>query len=83
MCYTYVLKSKSDDSFYVGITENVKKRLEEHNSGKLKYTANKRPWILWHIRESESMQSARKEEIYLKKKNRDFKENLKNINLPR
>ena len=83
MYCTYVIKSKNDGSFYVGITEDIGRRLKEHNSGKLKYTTNKRPWILWHVRQLKSMGDARKEEIYLKKKNRNFKEGLKMFNTPR
>ena len=79
MYYTYIIKSKKDDSFYVGITENTERRLKEHNSGKLRYTANKSPWVLWHVRQSDNMKYAREEEIYLKKKNREFKEGLKNV----
>ena len=79
MFFTYIIKSKKDGSFYVGISDNFERRLNDHNKGKLKYTSNKRPWILWHIRKSASMKEAREEEIYLKKKNREFKENLRNI----
>jgi len=79
MYYVYIIKSIKDKSFYVGITDNSKRRLQEHNSGKLKYTRNKKPWILWYLKECVSAKEARKEELYLKKKNRDFKESLRNI----
>lgn len=79
MYYAYIIKSIKNKSFYVGITNNLERRLQEHNSGKLKNTRNKRPWILWHFRECVDSKEARKEELYLKKKNRDFKESLKNI----
>ncbi len=79
MYYTYLIKSQKDSSFYTGISENPQKRLEQHNSGKLKYTKRKRPWILWHVRKCTNTKEARIEEKYLKKKNREFKENLKNI----
>ena len=79
MYYTYIIKSKKDGSFYVGITENTERRFKEHNCGKSKYTAKKIPWILWHIRQSDNMKNARKEEIYLKKKDRNFKDDLKNV----
>ncbi len=42
--YLYVLKC-NDDSFYIGITNNLDKRVLEHNSGinTDSYTYNKRP----------------------------------------
>jgi putative endonuclease len=48
--YTYIVKC-SDDSYYTGITNNVERRLMEHNNGILKsaYTYNKRPVVLvWY-----------------------------------
>ncbi len=79
MYYTYIIKSIEHKSFYVGITNNPEKRLREHNSGKVESTRTKKPWILWHIRKSKNSKEARKEEIYLKKKDKEFKEKLKNI----
>ncbi len=45
--YVYILEC-SDTSFYVGISSNTEKRLEEHNSGlnKESYTYNRRPVVL-------------------------------------
>ena len=34
MHYVYILKSDKDNSLYFGCTENIKKRIKEHNSGK-------------------------------------------------
>ena len=34
MYYTYVLYSRRDSKFYIGFTENLKRRIEEHASGK-------------------------------------------------
>ena len=42
--YTYLLKSLKDNSYYVGISANVTKRLERHNLGRVNSTANKAPW---------------------------------------
>ena len=47
MHYVYLLQSESDPTKrYVGFTEDLKKRLTDHNSGKSKYTARHRPWKL-------------------------------------
>ena len=38
--YVYLLQSgSSPDHFYVGFTENLAQRLDEHNDGKLRNTA--------------------------------------------
>ena len=43
--YVYILQSESSaEHYYVGFTENLKKRLQEHNNGKLPNTARFRPW---------------------------------------
>lgn len=46
MYFVYILESQRDTSFYVGSTENVKKRLADHNAGKARYSDSKRPYIL-------------------------------------
>lgn len=46
--YVYILQSESSPiHFYVGFTENLAQRLDEHNDGKLPNTARFR---LWHIK---------------------------------
>jgi putative endonuclease len=46
MFYIYVLHSKRTCRYYVGSTEGVQKRLDEHNSGKSKSTRAGIPWDL-------------------------------------
>jgi len=46
MYYLYILQSKIDNRLYKGITENLRKRFKDHNSGKVKSTKPYRPWIL-------------------------------------
>jgi putative endonuclease len=45
--YVYILRC-SDDSLYTGITNDLERRFNEHNDGKLKdaYTYSRRPLIL-------------------------------------
>ena len=66
MYYVYVLKSQHHWRFYVGLTQDVDRRLAEHNSGKTKSTKGYRPWTLFFIEEFNSRLDARKREIYLK-----------------
>ena len=46
MWFVYILKC-SDNSFYVGITNDLQKRIEKHQKGKgAKYTKGRRPVVL-------------------------------------
>lgn len=48
MYYVYILKSEKDGSRYIGVTEDIKRRIREHNSGFSKYCNTKRPYkIIW------------------------------------
>lgn len=64
--YTYVLKSEKNGDYYIGSTENVERRLELHNKGKVKSTKAYRPWILLETQEFESRSEAFKQEMFLK-----------------
>ena len=49
MYYVYIIQSKKDKSYYVGVTEDLKIRLQEHNRGKVEYTSSKTPYgLLWY-----------------------------------
>jgi putative endonuclease len=64
--YVYVLQSQKDWKFYVGYTKNVQKRLEEHNSGKVRSTKERRPMKLIYWEGCINQQDATKREKYLK-----------------
>ena len=81
-CNVYLIKSNIDSSYYVGISKNPQKRLIEHNSGKLKTTSRKKPYILVYTKEYPDYQSARKHEIWLKKKNKEYKDTLAQLAPP-
>jgi putative endonuclease len=46
MYYTYILRSKKDQQFYTGYTNNLKERLQLHNSGKVISTKKRMPFEL-------------------------------------
>lgn len=49
MYYVYILKSEKDNSLYKGVTQDLKKRIDEHNNGSVKSTKAKRPYALaWY-----------------------------------
>ena len=43
MFYTYVLKSLKDDKLYIGFSNNLQKRLLEHNKGLVEATKSRCP----------------------------------------
>jgi putative endonuclease len=77
MYFVYILKSKIDNSFYIGQTNDLNKRLEYHNQGLSKYTRRKMPWILVYFEEFNTRSVAIKRERFLKKqRNRNFYNSL-------
>lgn len=42
-CFVYILISKKDNNFYVGMTKNLELRLKSHLEGKVESTKNRRP----------------------------------------
>jgi putative endonuclease len=62
-----------DNSFYTGYTNNLERRLEEHNDGKSRYTSKKIPWKIVYFEEFGEKSDAIKREFFLKKqKSREF-----------
>ena len=45
----HMIKSPSTAHIYIGQTQNVKKDLKDHNTGRLKLTRTDRLWILFAI----------------------------------
>ncbi|MCL5784155.1 MAG: GIY-YIG nuclease family protein [Patescibacteria group bacterium] len=66
MYYTYVLKSLKNGKLYTGSTNNLVRRLEEHNSGKSKYTRLTRPFKIIYKEEFKTRSEAHKRELFLK-----------------
>ena len=46
MFYTYVLRSNIDSNFYIGWTNDLKKRIKKHNKGEVTATKHRRPLTL-------------------------------------
>ena len=66
MYYTYVLHSKKDKKFYVGFTEDLKLRFEQHNKGQVESTMKRRPLELIYYEACLDKQDAIRREKYLK-----------------
>jgi len=75
--FVYILRSRKEESYYVGSTQNLKSRLERHNQGRSKYTKAKRPWELVYSEECHDRSIAMKREKEIKnRKSRQFIESL-------
>jgi putative endonuclease len=44
--YVYILKSLKDNKIYIGKTNNIKRRLDEHNNGQVSSTKSRRPFTI-------------------------------------
>ncbi|HRN56641.1 MAG TPA: GIY-YIG nuclease family protein, partial [Agriterribacter sp.] len=46
MFWVYIIYSSSLGKYYVGSTENIHKRIDQHNTGRGNFTSKGIPWIL-------------------------------------
>jgi len=68
MYITYILYSSKIDRYYTGHTENLDRRLEEHNRGKTPFMAKGIPWKIVYSKEFETRKEAMKYERFIKKR---------------
>ena len=66
MYYVYVIKSKKDGELYTGSTNNLRKRFNEHNSGKVSSTKNRGLFALIYYEACLNKYDAKDRERYLK-----------------
>lgn len=66
MYFVYILKSLRDGKYYVGLTSNLKKRLNDHSSGRTKSTRGRRPLKLIYSEGYGTLKEARERESFLK-----------------
>jgi putative endonuclease len=75
--FVYILQSKRNGRFYVGSTNDVERRINEHQNGIVKSTKNLRPLVLKFYKEYYTLTEARKIEYRLKKyKSRKIRERI-------
>lgn len=66
MNYTYIVRC-TDGSLYTGWTNNIEKRIQDHNNKKgAKYTKGRAPVILVHLEEFDTKEEALKRERFIK-----------------
>jgi putative endonuclease len=67
MFYVYILQSLKDEKMYTGYTNNLKRRLFEHNEGLNSSTKYRRPLKLVYYEAYISQTDAMKREVNLKR----------------
>ena len=66
MYYNYILQSSKSGILYYGYTEDLKRRLKEHNEGRSQFTMGHIPWkLVWYCSFA-NKQKAEDFELYLK-----------------
>jgi len=72
MYYVYIIRSKKDGNLYFGSTNNLKRRLKEHDDGLVFSTKKRRPFNLIYYEAYKSEKDVRKRESNLKLRSRAF-----------
>ncbi|MHB8930012.1 MAG: GIY-YIG nuclease family protein [Melioribacteraceae bacterium] len=72
MYTVYILLSNKDNKRYIGFTDNLQRRLTEHNSGKVKSTKNRIPLEVIYTEEFVLKSDAMKREKQIKSKKEKF-----------
>ncbi|KAF0152080.1 MAG: putative endonuclease containing a URI domain [Ignavibacteria bacterium] len=77
MFYTYILFSKTTNKYYCSSTDNIERRISQHNSGYSKSTKGGLQWELKYFEEySDRSEAVRRENEIKKKKSRKYIEGL-------
>ncbi|MBL7080989.1 MAG: GIY-YIG nuclease family protein [Candidatus Omnitrophica bacterium] len=66
MHYVYVIQSQKDKKWYTGLTNDLRKRFSEHNSGKVSSTKNRGPFKLIYYEACLNKYDAMSREKHLK-----------------
>ena len=79
--YTYILECK-DGTYYTGWTNNLEKRLKDHNEGRgAKYTKARLPVSLIYYEEFQTKEEAMRREYAIKHMTRKEKEKIMKMQL--
>ena len=66
MYYVYILLNDSETRTYTGVSDNIDKRLAEHNAGRVKSSSPYRPYRIAHFEGFKSLKEAREKERFYK-----------------
>jgi putative endonuclease len=62
----YVIQNR-EEKFYIGLSDDVARRIDQHNGGESTWTRGKGPWTLKWQSEEMNLSNARKLELLLKR----------------
>lgn len=62
----YILQSKKDKTLYIGYSQDVKRRFEDHQKGRVLSTKNKRPWEVIYCELYKNRKDAMQRELFFK-----------------
>jgi putative endonuclease len=65
--HMYILRSSSTGRFYVGHTEDLRKRWDEHHQGRVPSTRDRGPWDLFYVEEFTTRAAASRRERQVKR----------------
>jgi putative endonuclease len=64
--FVYIIKSIKDNNIYIGFTNDLIRRLTQHNTGKVASTKHRYPFKMVYKEEFNSRKEAREREKYFK-----------------
>ena len=67
MYNVYLLQSEKDNGYYIGQCQDLDRRIQEHNAGKVKSTKGRRPFKCIGYEQYDNRNKARYREYTLKK----------------
>jgi putative endonuclease len=77
MYFVYAIKSENRNYIYVGLTNNIERRLAEHNGGMNKTTKPYRPFSLIYSEQFETrVEACKKEKLFKGGSGKEFLKNL-------
>lgn len=79
MHYVYLLKSRTDNKFYLGTTGDLKRRFDEHQTGQNKSTRSRKPFVLVYYEAYRLKQDAIERERRLKQFKNSYKRLLERL----
>lgn len=81
MYYVYILVSTFNNQLYIGSTNDLKRRICEHNNGEVSSTKRYKPWMLYYYEAFKMENLARLREKRLKYSGNAVRELKKRIGL--
>ncbi len=81
MYYVYVIRSLKDQTFYIGYTNSLQRRIDEHNYRKGRFTKFHVPWELLYYEAFKELYLAKQREKMLKESGRSWQELRKRLGI--